>query len=293
MKNTPRKRAPLAFSRGPQKNDREQLLGFVEIWKSACADFVALARTIPDDQAHLPTDLAGWDVADNIAHTAHLEAVLAGAPEETVEVDAGEHVKAAHIKNVTGHYTEQGVLARRGRSIAELCDEIEDAVARRYAELQADPPEDGSAPPPRTPGGVPWNTRTLLSNRPLDVWMHEQDIRRAIDRPGGFDSPAAAHTMRVFRGALPMVLGKRVGAAPGTSVVIEIPLADMTFGAIVGDDGRAAPGVPDEPTTRITLPPEAFVILAGGRRTPDSVEAVIAGDAELAGAVLASLAVTP
>ena len=265
-----------------------ELLELVETWKSACADFVALARTIPDDQAHLPTDLAGWDVADNVAHTAHLEAVLAGAPEETGEVEADEHVK-----NLTGHYTEQGVQARRGRSLAQLCDEIEAAVAERYADLRANPPEDGSAPPPRTPGGVPWNTQTLLSNRPLDVWMHEQDIRRALDRPGGFDSPAAAHTMRVFRGALPMVLGKRVDSAPGTSVVIEIPLADMAFGAIVGDDGRAAPGIPEEPTTTITLTPEAYIILAGGRRTPDKVEATIAGDAGLARSVLANLAVTP
>ncbi len=268
--------------------DREKLAGFVEIWKTACADFIALARTIPDDQAHLPTDLEGWDVADNVAHTAHLEAVLAGAPEETIEFDAG-----AHIKNLTGHYTEQGVHARRGRSIAELCDEIEAAVAQRYAELQADPPEDGSAPPPRTPGGVPWNTQTLLSNRPLDIWMHEQDIRRAIDLPGGFDSAAAAHTLRVFRGSLPLVLGKRVGAAPGTAVVVEIPLADMRFGAIVGDDGRASAGIADEPDATITLTPEAYILLAGGRRSPDSVEATIAGDETLGRSVIGNLAVTP
>ena len=40
-------------------SDRERLLGLVEIWKTACADFVTLARSIPDDQAHLPTDLEG------------------------------------------------------------------------------------------------------------------------------------------------------------------------------------------------------------------------------------------
>jgi len=264
------------------------LLDLIEMWKSACADFVTLARSIPGDQAHLPTDLAGWDVADNVAHTAHLEAVLAGAPEESAAVEAGEHVR-----NVTGRYTEQGVQARRGRSIAELCDEIEDAVQRRYAELLADPPDDGSAPAPRTPGGVPWNTQTLLSNRPLDVWMHEQDIRRAIDRPGGFDSPAALHTMKVFRGSLPMVLGKRVGAAPGTSVLVEIPLAGLTFGAIVGDDGRAQPALPEEPSVTITLTPEAYIVLAGGRRSPDRVDASFRGDEDLAHAVLANMAVTP
>ena len=43
------------------------------------------------------------------------------------------------------YYTEQGVLARRDRDMAALADEIEQAVATRYAELQADPP------PTRTP----------------------------------------------------------------------------------------------------------------------------------------------
>ena len=89
------------------------------------------------------------------------------------------------------YYTEQGVLARRDRGMAELADEIERSVAVRYAELKAAPPIDGSPHRPRTPGGAGWNYQTLLSNRPVDVWMHEQDIRRAIDRPGGYDSPAA------------------------------------------------------------------------------------------------------
>src|SRR5690606_13664860 len=118
-------------------------------------------------------------------------------------------------------YTEQGVLARRGRPMAELAEEIERSAAIRYADLQADPPTDPSAAPPRTPGGVPWDNATLLGNRPLDVWMHEQDIRRAIGQPGGYDSVAARHTIAKLGAALPMVLGKRVGAPAGTSVRLD------------------------------------------------------------------------
>src|SRR4051794_18871522 len=152
-------------------NDASRLAELVATWRQAIAEFVALARDVPEDQWNLPTDLEGWSVKDNVAHTAHLEAVLAGAPEETMAVD-----QAPHIKDLSGLYTEQGVLARRDKDMAALADEIEQAAATRYAELQADPPTDGSAAPPRTPAGVPWNLKTLLSNRPLDVWMHEQDI---------------------------------------------------------------------------------------------------------------------
>jgi uncharacterized protein (TIGR03083 family) len=191
-------------------------------------------------------------------------------------------------------YTEQGVAARRDRGMAELADEIEQASATRAAALQADPPTDGSAPPPKTPGDVAWTTERLLSNRPLDVWMHEQDIRRAIGRPGGFDTPAARHTIDVFGQALPVVVGKRVAPAPGTTVRVDVPEADRSWTVLVGDDGRAGVVDPvEQPSVRITLGAEDFVILAGGRRPPEATSAKIEGDTELGRAVLAQLAVTP
>lgn len=268
--------------------DRELLQAYVETWKRACDDLLVLARSLSDAQLHVPTDLEGWDVVDNIAHTAHLEAVLAGAPEETVEV-----APAPHIRSLTGYYTEQGVVARRGRPVADLADELEQAVATRYAELQAHPPTDGAAAPARTPGGVPWSTEVLLGNRPLDVWMHEQDIRRAIGETGGWDSPAAAHTVRRLGGALPMVLGKRVSAPTGTSVVLAVPEVGYEVGALVGDDGRATFAEPESPTARIELTAQDFVVLAGGRRRPEQTLPVVTGDAELAARLLHSLAVTP
>src|SRR5690242_9041123 len=215
--------------------DAARLAGLVETWRSAIDSFVALARDIPAGQWDLPTDLDGWSVKDNVAHTAHLEAVLAGAPEETVAVDP-----APHIKDISGFYTEQGVLARRHLDMAALADEIEKAAAVRYADLQANPPRDGATSPPRTPGGVPWNNDTLLNNRPLDVWMHEQDIRRAIGRPGGYDCAAAAHALRRLAGGIPMVVGKRVKPPVGSSVRIDLTDAGASWSVAIGEDGRAA-----------------------------------------------------
>jgi uncharacterized protein (TIGR03083 family) len=265
-----------------------RLLQLVEIWHAACTDFVTLVREIPREQWDLPTDLEGWTVKDNVAHTAHLEAVLAGAPEETVEV-----AEAPHLKNLQSYYTEQGVLARRDRDMGALADEIEQSVAVRYAELSAEPPTDGAAAPPRTPGGVPWNVQTLLSNRPLDVWMHDQDVRRAIGRPGGYDCPAAEHVLSVFGGALPMVVGKRLAPPPGTTVRLAIPEAGLSWTVGVGEDGRASAVDEATPTTTVTLTPEDFVVLAGGRRGPDTTTPVIDGDEELGHRLLQSLAVTP
>ena len=273
---------------GPE-DPSARLARLVELWYAACTDFVSLVREIPRQQWDLPTDLEGWSVKDNVAHTAHLEAVLAGSPEETIEVP-----EAPHLKGLMNYYTEQGVLARRDRDMAALADEIENAVATRYAALRAEPPTDPGAAPPRTPGGVPWTNQTLLNNRPLDVWMHEQDIRRAIDVPGGLDGATATHVMRTFGGGLPMVVGKRVAPPPGTAVRLEVPAAGLGWTVRIGDDGRAARVGDDvEPTTTVALSPEDYIVLAGGRRTPDATDPRVVGDEQLAQRVLESLAVTP
>ncbi|MDQ6686359.1 MAG: maleylpyruvate isomerase family mycothiol-dependent enzyme [Actinomycetota bacterium] len=269
--------------------DQQTLQQYVETWHLACADFAGLAREIPEEQWGLATDLPGWSVKDVVAHIAHLEFVMAGGAEEP-----GDETARTGPGSRSAHYTERGVAARRGRTMPELVDEIEAAVEQRYAELRAQPPTDPDAAAARTPGGIGWDTATLLSNRPIDVWMHEQDIRRAIDRPGGFDSPAAAHAVGVFLRALPMVVGKRVAPPAGTSVHVTIPDAGVRSTVRVGEDGRATP-TPEstDPDTALSMNSEAFVILAGGRRRPDQVEVQIAGDADLGARVLESLAVTP
>src|SRR3954452_23111550 len=104
--------------------EASRLAELVETWRQAIAEFVALARDIPREQWDRPTDLDGWSVKDNVAHTAHLEAILAGAPEETIEV-----AEAPHLHGLMNYYTEQGVLARRDRDMSELADEIEASVA--------------------------------------------------------------------------------------------------------------------------------------------------------------------
>ena len=269
--------------------DAHRLAELVETWRQAIAEFVALARDIPEDQWDLPTDLEGWSVKDNVAHTAHLEAVLAGAPEETGPVD-----EAPHVRNLSGLYTEQGVAARRERDMGSLADEIEQAAATRHAALVADPPTDGASAPPKTPGDVAWTIERLLSNRPVDVWMHSQDIRRAIGRPGGFDTAAARHTIAVFGQALPMVVGKRVAPPAGTTVQVDVPEAGESWTVQIGADGRAAiVDAVDQPTALITLGAEEFVLLAGGRRGLDATDPKIEGDRALGLAVLTHLAVTP
>ena len=198
-------------------SDHERLAGYVDVWWQAVTDFTDLLAEVPDDQWSTPTDCPGWDVRAVASHVAHLEAVLAGAPEETADI--GE---PAHVTGLTGMYTEIGVVNRRETSPAEIVEEIRRATTARHDALLADPPTDAAATAPVTPGGLPWTWERLLRNRPLDVWMHEQDVRRAVGRPGGLDSAPARHTADYLRESFGVVLAKKAGAPAGTTALLQV-----------------------------------------------------------------------
>ena len=271
-------------------SDQARLQELVEVWHRSAQDVIALLRSVDAGQWATPTDLPGWDVRAVAAHLAHLESELAGNPQQQVEVPA-----APHVRGLLGQFTEAGVIVRSSWSTDEVIDELESSVEKRYAELTSDQPTDPAAPATGFAELMGWSWQTLLTNRPLDLWMHEQDIRRALDRPGGLDSPGAVHTARVYARSLPFVLGKKVGAAPGTTVVLEVTGPQpQVLAAEVGADGRGAPAhqLSEEPTARLVLDFESWILLAGGRRGPSDVPVVVQGDRELGQQLLDNLGVT-
>lgn len=270
-------------------SDQELLAGYVDVWWQAINDFTALLEEVPAEEWSTPTDLEGWDVHAVAAHIAHLEAILAGGPEETVDV--GE---PSHVSGLMGLYTEQGVVARADRTPDELINEIREAATARHTALLADPPTDVSAKPEQIFGGIGWDWRTLLRNRPLDVWMHEQDVRRAVGRPGGMDGAPARHTAEYLSESLGLVVAKRVGAPAGTTVVLELE-GHPPIGFAVNDAGRGErlAQCPGEPTVLLQTDRESFIVLAGGRRTPEAGSVVVTGDTHLGNQILDTMAVTP
>jgi uncharacterized protein (TIGR03083 family) len=276
------------MSVGTGTDDRAELAGYVEVWWQAVNDFLDLLEQVPEEEWTTPTDLAGWDVKACAAHTAHLEGILAGNPEETAEV--GE---PPHVTGFMGLYTEIGVVNRRDASADAILSEIREVVTRRHTALLADPPTDGDAKPEPIFGGVPWSWRTLLRNRPLDVWMHEQDVRRAIGRPGNLDSAPAKHTAEYLAEGLGYVLGKKVGAPVGTSLVLDME-GSAPFAFEIDENGRGRRvTAPASPTVTLHMDRESFIRLAGGRCAAEPGHVTVDGDQDLGERVLASLATTP
>lgn len=267
----------------------DSLVRCVEIWWQAVDDLSTLLETLAPDDWSAPTDLAGWDVHAVAAHSAHLEALLAGAAHDEVEIG-----QPAHVTGLLGQFTEQGVVARRDRSPDELITELRSSATTRHTALLANPPTDPDAPAPGVFGLIGWSTRTLLRNRPLDLWMHEQDVRRAVGRPGNLDGPAAIHTADYLAESLGFVLAKRAGAAPGSTAVLSIT-GHAPYSFTVNDRGRGQrlDVPPSDPTVRLAMDRDTFVRLAGGRRPAEPGTVELAGDPELGQRVIAGLAVTP
>lgn len=249
---------------------------YVAAWRQSADAVVALEPADWD----LPTDLPGWTAKDVLAHLVHLERVM---------VD-GESVPTGGAV-VPSDYTNAGVDALRAVPVDQLRADLTDLVARR-AESLAELP-DPHATAENTPAGVEWTWEVALRNRAVDLWTHEQDIRRAVGLPGGLDTVGAHVTTATFAAALPYVLGRRAKAAAGSvvrwAVTGPVPF-DMTIG--VGDDGRARPTEAPADAT-LHLDTEAFTILGAGRRGPDAVTVEIEGDRDLAARVLNAMAVTP
>lgn len=254
-------------------------------WRDSSTAILALLPTLSDDDWSKPTDCPGWTVKDIAAHLAHLENELVTGEHAYVDSDASAVISA---------YTQIGVDARADRSTTQVIAELSDAAAIRSLELD-DLPDDPQTKAPVTPGGIDWSWDTLLRNRCIDVWVHEQDIRRAIDRPGGLDSVGAQVTTTTFKMAMPFVIGKKVRPAPGTTigwhVTGEIP---FDLSVAVGEDGRAGP-VDTDPAdldVLLSLSSEDFAVLSAGRRTADRVDVTVTGDRALADSVLAAMTVT-
>lgn len=213
-----------------------------------------------------PTDLAGWSVQDNLSHLVGIERILEGLPGTSHKA-----APAGHVKNPIGEANENEIDSRRHLSGAEVLAEWNEIASRRLATLRA-ADADYFAAPAMTPTG-PGTLADFLHIRVLDCWVHEQDMRRAVGRPGHLGGPAAEHTIDRLIRTIPIVVGKRAATPEGASVVIDIT-ADPRVGGVsrhivcTVTGGRAVVSATesDSVLARLAMDTETFLLLATGRR---------------------------
>ncbi len=237
----------------------------------------------------LPTECPGWDVKDQLSHLIGIERSLLGeAPPEW------DGPLGPHVKNDFAALNERWVAVRRPRPGPEVQAEFVEVTRARLAELAARTGDEWAAVGFSPVGEVPY--AVFMEVRVFDSWVHEQDARRALDRPGGAGNRASALSLDRVQGAMSFVVGKRAGCADGTAVRFDVsgPGRDARAFTIAVEGTRAREVADDvAPTVTLSLSSIDFVRLGCGRATAAQVEAAggvaLAGDAAAGRSVLGAM----
>jgi uncharacterized protein (TIGR03083 family) len=229
------------------------------------ASLSALGAELYEEEWKAPTELPGWSVQDNLSHLVAIERVLEGLP-------ATEHraTDLSVAKNPIGEHNEHEVDARRALPGSDVLAEWNAIADRRLATLRS-ADESYFDEPTMTPTG-PGTLADFLHIRVLDCWVHEQDMRRAVGRPGHLEGPAAEHTIDRLIRTVPIVVGKRAVAPEGALVIVDIDGPVVRNVRVQVEGGRARVLGANEssdiaPLAVLSLDSEAFLVLATGRRT--------------------------
>jgi uncharacterized protein (TIGR03083 family) len=258
-------------------NKSDVLDGLFGSWDEI--DRVVGALTESEWQAATP--LPGWTVHDVVAHVIGTESMLQGVATPDADIDVST---LKHVRNDIGVMNERWVRKLRDVGADEMVDKFRATTAKRREALSG-------------VGDAEWNNITATPAGPdtygrfmrvriFDCWMHEHDIRDALEQPAtDLAGPASRLALDEVAASMGFVVGKLGGAPDGARVAIELtgPL-HRTINVDVRGRARVVEDFgDDEPTSTITLDGLLFTRLAGGRTTPaqhpDAV--VYGGDQEV------------
>ncbi|MDB1086350.1 maleylpyruvate isomerase family mycothiol-dependent enzyme [Streptomyces sp. ACA25] len=264
----------------------------IEAWTQSIEAISELVSPLVEGEWNRPTDCPGWSVRDLVSHVIGGECEALGDPRPIHTLPRDLY----HVTDETSRYMEVQVDVRRHHTAPEMTSELEYTIIRRSRQLRNDKRD-----PERTvsnPVFGQMSATDFMRLRAFDVWVHEQDIRRALGKPGNLDSPGAQLARDILLSRLPKVVAKDAGAPKKSAVVFDVsgPLEFLRT-VRVDEEGRGSVSKSPSlgPVVTLTLDWETYVRLACGRVRPRKVadRVKIEGDAELAGRILGNFAVTP
>ena len=237
-------------------SDQEIVDKLEQVWGS----IAELCDSLSERDWKLATDCPKWSVQDHVSHIVGTESRLAGRP-----VPNHTPQDMDHVHNDIGRGNEIWVDFLRPSTGSQVLAAFREVTAARLQRLRGMSTDDFSEPT-ETPVG-PGTVRDFMVIRIFDCWVHEQDIRRAVGRPGHMEGPVVTHSMNRMARAMPFVVGKKAAAPEGSTIVFEITGAAGRSMAIGVAGGRATfletpPAVAD---VRLTMDVETFTCLGNGR----------------------------
>ncbi|MCL2551919.1 MAG: maleylpyruvate isomerase family mycothiol-dependent enzyme [Actinomycetia bacterium] len=268
-----------------------QLQPYIDAWTHSIESINDLVSPLAEGEWNRPTECPYWSVRDVVSHIIGFECELLGDPRpiHTLPSDL------RHIDSEMARYTEVPVDTRRHHTAPEMTSELEYTIIRRSRQLRNESRQPDAEV--RAIGGGEIGLEEQLWGRVFDVWVHEQDLRRALDKPGNLASAAAVLSRDYVLRALPKLVAKDAGARPGSAVVFDVhgPLEFMrTVRVNAEGHGTIDSAVSLGPAVTFIVDWETFLRLLAGRVRPAAVadKLKIEGDGDLADAILSHIAVT-
>ncbi|MEV6526191.1 maleylpyruvate isomerase family mycothiol-dependent enzyme [Longispora sp. NPDC051575] len=256
-----------------------------DAWRHTYGASLQLAHQFSPADWDRRTECPAWSVRDIVSHLVGAEQwVLGDRPEyDLPDLD--------HVRTDFDRWTEVHVLQRRDVPPATLLAEFQEVYDRRSAQLAA---QDGADEVP-TPWGFDAPVDHAVATRIYDCWTHEQDLRRAVGRPGNLDSPAARVVRSQLLHALPRLVAREARAEPGQVVRLEVT-GQLSFDTDIAVDpdglgvARASTG---HASVVLNTSWETFARLCSGRLPANRAPVTYLGNVELGLRVAQSLIVTP
>lgn len=275
--------------------DNQAVQTYTDAWTQSIEAISEVMAALPSDSWNRPTECPGWSVRDIVSHVIAIESELLGDPRPI-------HSLPSDLRQITdevSRYLELPVDKRRCHTPPEMTSELEYVIIRRSRALRnARTEPDELVRFPAGPYGFDLPYQELLRLRVFDVWVHEQDLRRALRLPGNLDTPAAVVSRDLLLDGLPKVVAKLAGAPAGSTVAFDVsgPLEFLRT-VRVDENGRGSidSQITLGPDVQFTLDWETYVRLACGRVRPDALPAGtvrVEGDKELAERILANFVLT-
>jgi uncharacterized protein (TIGR03083 family) len=250
----------------------------VEAWEQSARSIIGLVDVLSEEEWAIPSRCPGWSIKDVVSHNIGLERLLLG--ESLPSHDPGEK---PWVKNDFGRMMEIDVDLRRSRSGSDVGEEFREVVDARHLLLSQMKGEEEVTFLNYT--GPVWKT---FLRRIIDVWMHEQDIRAALGNPGGMDTFAAHFTYDALSSQFAKALSGK--GLPVGGFTIRTPMFERSY--IVDGEGSVSL-VEGEQSTVLSMSPENWASLLGGRDDAAPADISVTGDAALATQVIALMGITP
>ncbi|MFF7447522.1 MULTISPECIES: maleylpyruvate isomerase family mycothiol-dependent enzyme [unclassified Streptomyces] len=264
---------------------------YADAWTHSIEAISELVGPLVEGEWNGRTPCPGWSVRDVVSHVIGLDCEMLGDPRPIHSLPRD----LFHVTNEHQRYMEMQVDVRRHHTAPEMTSELEYVIIRRNRQLRNESRDPGTKV--RGPLGTELTLEESMRKHAFDVWVHEQDLRTALGRPGNLDSPGAHIARDVLLAELPAVVAEKADAPRSSAIVLDVhgPVEFLrTIRVDIHGRGTLETVPALGPAATLSLDWETYVRLACGRVSAEAVSDRLKteGDPALTAAILRNFTVT-